>query len=307
LLQKLLEKHRISLLSHSQALVAGPTVGWIADFQHVHLPEFFSQEERLYRDRTFLALCGKCEQMIVSSECAKADLSSFAPQYAHKARVLRFVATPQVVPNLPTLPELQQRYSFDEPFFLLPNQFWAHKNHRVVISALKLVKERGKRALVLATGLADDSRNPGFFDSLMQYARECDVLDEFRTLGVIPFQDLAGLMQFAVAFINPSYFEGWSTTVEEAKSMGKGVLLSDIPVHREQSPELGVYFHPDDPEALAAALLDASSGHDARSDADLQARARQGLPARQERFAATYQSIVLEAAQTSRQSSVSAG
>jgi glycosyltransferase involved in cell wall biosynthesis len=114
-------------------------------------------------------------------------------------------------------------------------------------------------------------------------------------------------MQFAVAFINPSYFEGWSTTVEEAKSMGKGVLLSDIPVHREQSPQLGVYFHPDDPEALAAALLDAWSGHDARSDADLQARARQALPARQERFAATYQSIVLEAAQAPRQSSVSAG
>lgn len=40
-------------------------------------------------------------------------------------------------------------------------------------------------------------------------------------------------LQFLWLRVNPSFYEGWSTTVEEAKSIGVPLLLSDIPVHRE--------------------------------------------------------------------------
>ena len=36
--------------------------------------------------------------------------------------------------------------------------------------------------------------------------------------------------------INPSLFEGWSSTVEECKSVGKNMILSDLNVHKEQYP-----------------------------------------------------------------------
>ena len=58
-------------------------------------------------------------------------------------------------------------------------------------------------------------------------------------------------MRAAVAVINPSLFEGWSTTVEEAKSIGVPQLLSDLPVHREQSPLLCKYFDPHNSEDVA--------------------------------------------------------
>ena len=74
----------------------------------------------------------------------------------------------------------------------------------------------------------------------------------FRPLGVVPYRDMLGLMRHAVAVINPSLFEGWSTSVEEAKSMGKAVVLSDIPVHREQAPGRGLFFDPRDPDAAVA-------------------------------------------------------
>jgi glycosyltransferase involved in cell wall biosynthesis len=61
-------------------------------------------------------------------------------------------------------------------------------------------------------------------------------------------------MKNSLAVINPSMFEGWSTTVEEAKLFGKTVVLSDIAVHREQSPVNGIYFDPADPVALAQQL-----------------------------------------------------
>ena len=126
----------------------------------------------------------------------------------------------------------------------------------------------------------------------MKYARECDVLDRFRVLGVIPFDDLSGLMLHGVALINPSHFEGWSTSVEESKSLGKRILLSDIPVHREQSPPFGVYFAPDDAEGLAQCLWNTLQQFDPQSEFRMREDAQMGLIARQLEFAETLSNLL---------------
>ncbi len=301
MLEKLLIKHGVSVLSHSDHLGVRPSaaraflpiVGWIPDFQHVHLPEFFRAQELQDRDRAFMDLCLHCERLIVSSECARADLQTFAPQYAHKAVVLRFVASPAPLGNAANLPDLQRVYDFDGPYFLLPNQFWAHKNHRVVIRALQILKEQGEHVKILATGSKDDSRNPSFFASLMEYAKECKVLDTFRVLGTVPFDHLVGLMRHSIAFINPSRFEGWSTSVEEAKSMGKQILLSDIAVHREQAPERGIFFPAEDAEALAYAMATTRIEFDESRDTAMQELARNHFPARQREFGEKYKQIIV--------------
>lgn len=87
-------------------------------------------------------------------------------------------------------------------------------------------------------------------------------------LGLIPYQDVAALMQGAVAMINPSLFEGWSTTVEEAKSLGKRIILSNIPVHMEQNPERGLFFEPHNPEALADAISHTLAEYDSAAEHD---------------------------------------
>ncbi len=300
ILQRLLRRHGISVLSHSSHLgkqTAVKTIGWIPDFQHVHLPEFFSPEERRRRDREFMKLCVHCDKVIVSSKCAAADLGTFSPEYAHKAELLRFVASPVSLAHAAGLPDLQRLYSFNGPYFLLPNQFWAHKNHRVVLSALQILKRRNEPLLVLATGSSDDYRNPSFFPSLLEYAAECGVLDCFRVLGRIPFDHLVGLMQHATALINPSRFEGWSTSVEEAKSMGKQIVLSDIPVHREQGPERGFFFPVDDPEALATAMRAAYNEFDAQKDSAMQEAASARFPERKQEFGRAYLRTVMRVSQ----------
>jgi len=298
MLEALLLKYDASVLSHSGYLGAGSpiaSIGWIPDFQFVRLPALYSRQERSRRSRIYREMCERCDMVILSSESAKGDFRAFAPKYVDKVRVLKFVASPGPNEGVPSLPELRQRYQFEGPYFLLPNQFWAHKNHRIVITALKLLRQQQKRLLVLATGSSVDDRNSGFYRSLMQYAEGCKVSDRFRVLGIIPFSDLAGLMKHAVALINPSTFEGWSTSVEESKSAGKQVLLSDLPVHREQSPEFGQYFPADDAEVLAKKLWATLQDFDVDADLARQNRARKAFPDRQREFARQYESIVLSA------------
>jgi len=58
-------------------------------------------------------------------------------------------------------------------------------------------------------------------------------------------------MQHAVAIIQPSLFEGWSTVVEDSKALNKFIIASDIPVHREQNNGNMEFFSPNNSVQLA--------------------------------------------------------
>jgi glycosyltransferase involved in cell wall biosynthesis len=61
-------------------------------------------------------------------------------------------------------------------------------------------------------------------------------------------------MKYAKAIIQPSLFEGWSTVIEDAKSLQVPVIASNLDVNIEQLEEKGTYFEPHDERALATIL-----------------------------------------------------
>jgi glycosyltransferase involved in cell wall biosynthesis len=153
-------------------------------------------------------------------------------------------------------PAIIAQYNLPSRYFYLPNQFWRHKNHQVVIDALALLKRRGLDVVVAASGSKDDPREPSYFSDLMKDVVRHGLEENFRYLGMIPLAHVYALLRSSTALVNPSRIEGWSTTVEEAKSFGVPMILSDIDVHREQSGGVARYFGADDAEALANHLLD---------------------------------------------------
>jgi glycosyltransferase involved in cell wall biosynthesis len=182
----------------------------------------------------------------------------------------------------------------------LPNQFWRHKNHAVVIDALAAAGRRGTPVHVVLTGKGEDYRAPGYYDELMQRVSRLGLDASFRHLGVVAFSDLMGLMRDAVAMINPSLFEGWSTTVEEARSLGKLAILSDIDVHREQAPPGAQYFAARDSEALATSLIDVWRTAREEDDTTRRRDASAALVARTDAFARRYAGILGAAVQRHR-------
>jgi glycosyltransferase involved in cell wall biosynthesis len=118
------------------------------------------------------------------------------------------------------------------------------------------------------------------------------VASRARVLGVIPYDDVLTLARGAVAVLNPSLSEGWSTTVEEAKTFQTPLCLSDLPVHREQAPEGTVFFDPRSPRDLADALERAwAAKSPARPSLE---RVRRDAAERQERFAEGFHQIARE-------------
>lgn len=296
-LERLLKKHHIGILSHSYYSshnLSIPIVGWIPDFQHKHLPKFFSDNEIKSRDKVFERTCRLCSCVIFSSSNAKQDAEKFYPTYKSKYEILHFVSSPIDLKNVQNISILKQKYPISEPYFLVPNQFWAHKNHQVIIGALKILHTQGKRVRIICTGNTHDYRNPGYYNTLREFATQSGVLDNFISLGIIPYPDLIGLMIHSVSLINPSLFEGWSTTVEEAKSLGLPIILSDIPVHREQNPDGGIYFHPEDAESLAYIMWEVWTSHGSSDRHIKMTSARYELKQRKLDFGKQYENIILK-------------
>lgn len=294
LLESELLRHGVTVLSHAAPLGKGATVksmGWIQDFQHRRLPEFFSDRECAQRDGQFGEICRNSNVILVSSHAARGDLATFMPECEVKSRVLQFVPDMSGMGHAAPIDAVRQKYRIEGPYFHLPNQFWRHKNHAVVIAALGLLERRGHKITVICTGNTSDHRHPEYFSGLMQTVERSGLAERFRVLGVVPYADLMAIMMNSVALINPSLFEGWSTTVEESKVLGKPMLLSSIDVHVEQAPTQGSYFDPHDANALAELMLQAASSgmHDAPPTTEELLAARRG-------FAHRYQQIVLEAA-----------
>ena len=290
-----LRRSGIEILSHATSDLATPipALGWIPDFQHLRRPDFFTPEDIALRSRLQRKLLDNVQGIILSSNDALGDLVAFAPDTPAQPYVLPFAVTCETGDDI--LREgLEQRHGFSGPFLFVPNQFWRHKNHALLIEALRVLKDRGSPALIVATGGTHDPRHPEHFQSLLSWAEELGVAPWFRPLGKIPFADVVGLMRHCVAVINPSYFEGWSTTVEESRCMGKRIILSDLPIHREQAPERALYVDPDNPEALADAIQTALREHDQSIEEQARTRGLLEYARRRKHFGETYQAIVLD-------------
>ena len=98
--------------------------------------------------------------------------------------------------------------------------------------------------LVISTGHSEDHRNKSYFNKIMNFINDNNLQDNYKYLGVVPFNEVLSFIYHSIALIHPSKFEGRSSSVEQAKSMGKQIILSNIDIHREQNPGRGKYFNP---------------------------------------------------------------
>lgn len=221
-----------------------PTIAWMPDFQHRHLPQLFRKTTYLKREIRCRIQVASGRHMLLSSEDARRDCETFYPASKGNTSVVRFAVVPK--PDVLALnpAEIAGRYGLPRQYYFLPNQFWKHKNHVLIIEALAALKKRGVDVTVAVSGKQDDPYNPDHYSQIESVVETLGVERNFRILGMIPYEHLIALMRGSRALINPSLSEGWSTTVEEAKSLGVPMILSDLSVHREQAPPDTEFFDP---------------------------------------------------------------
>lgn len=212
---------------------------WLYDFQHKFLPELFSEEELKRRDRTFSDIARYGKDIVFSSQDSKHHFEQFFPDSKAKKHVYNFVSLPERGDE--TKPP---DFSLPSKYFIVCNQFWPHKNHKVVLKAINELVKQNVAVHVVFTGKNDDQRSKQYVDDLQKYIHEHQLKDHVTLTGFISRADQLNLMRHSIAVIQPSLFEGWSTVVEDAKALNQFVLAGDIAVNREQIEKNVAFFEP---------------------------------------------------------------
>lgn len=146
--------------------------------------------------------------------------------------------------------DVLQKYRLTAGYLLYPAQFWAHKNHKNLLKALALLKERCENVpeLVLVGG------DQGYEKTIRDLADGLSLSQSTHFLGFVPEDDIAGLYQGAAALVMPSYFGPSNLPPLEAWAMGKPVLYPDR--FASFTGKAALYFDPDDPGSIANCITE---------------------------------------------------
>jgi glycosyltransferase involved in cell wall biosynthesis len=213
------------------------SASWIADFQYYHYPEGASKEftQGAYDEISYIAQ--RASKIVLSSAACEYDCNKIFPGTKGKTHSMPFTVyiNPRLL-DFSNFPSVVAKYRIPEDFVIVSNSFCPTKNHKTLFEALYILKQQGIRVDLVCTGNIVDQRNLHFANEILQMLTKYQIRDQVHLLGIIPREDQVTLYRMSRAIMQPSLNEGWSTSVEEAKCLGKQLVVSNIDVHKEQSP-----------------------------------------------------------------------
>jgi len=264
------------MLTKPRFVLNGASIGWIPDYQDRHLKQYFNADEACYRDVINSFISSYCSYVLCTSNSVRDDFNKFYPDYAYKGIVVHFRSfiNKQLLEMDPE--DTLIKYGIQgKKYIYMPNQFWTHKNHMMVFEAWKQLKYWGSDYLLICTGSCHDPRFSNYHEQILAYLRDHNLTDNVKILGFIDRKEQIQFYRAASAILQPSLFEGWSTSLEDAKALGKLILASDISVHQEQCESNTLFFDPYNPDLLAKMINmiwdDLPSGHNAATEKDANA------------------------------------
>lgn len=257
--EHIINPHKLNALypltqySHNLKNLNCEIVYWIYDFQHKFLPQLFEKNEVNRRDVTFNELSSFAKNIVVSSCDALEHFKLYYPNSKANVQVLRFVSIIDAS-KISTKEVVFDKFKIVNPYFVVANQFWKHKNHMVVLKAINKLKDEGIVFKIYFTGKQYDDKNPGYFKELSDYITTNNIDEFIYFTGFIPREEQLALIKHSKAVIQPSKFEGWSTVVEDCKALNKHLIVSNIAVHKEQLADNASFFNPDDFSILSVLI-----------------------------------------------------
>ena len=243
----------------SFASATRPTVALVTDLLHRDFPFSLSAQDKEWRELNFrkLASCVDCYQVI--SEFTGQRLQSLYKVPAN--RIFRtYLPIHQRLPG--SFRQSPASQDFDgpvhrslgesgKPFFFYPANFWAHKNHEVLLISYRLyLANAGDRAwhLVLTGHLDERARY------LQRVARDLDISSQVKFLGHVPEATLGELYSTASCLVFPSLYEGFGIPIIEAMRFGTPIVCSREASIPEIAGDAVLYANTRNPLELASAL-----------------------------------------------------
>jgi len=125
-------------------------------------------------------------------------------------------------------------------YLFYPARFWPHKNHVIILAAMKILHDIwGIKLHCIFSG--GDEGNLGY---VMRYAEKLGIADMVKYVGIVSEEDLSWLYRNALALVYASAVGPDNLPPLEAMSLNCPVIAAEVPGAREQYEDAALYFHP---------------------------------------------------------------
>ncbi len=300
-LRSLLKHHQVNLLfcPFSAPRFAEnniPVVAIVYDLQHLDYPDFFELAEQELRKKFLNNLIQKAQKIICISEFCRQSFIKHLKADDDQLVVIpisiqdRWHGLSQEITNkyLLELGLVNGNYAF------YPANYWTHKNHRVLLEAYKIYREKCPNSPLDLVFTGDLKQQE---DQIRQEVAAANLSDYVHFLGFLDEKYLEAVWYGCQCLVFPSLYEGFGIPVLEAMYFGKPVLCSNVCSLPEVGGDAVLYFDPNNPDDLASCLLRISDDHDLVTELVRKGQERLKLFEKEQmspKYLNIFQSVILE-------------
>jgi glycosyltransferase involved in cell wall biosynthesis len=214
-----------------------------------HFPEAGSSTQYRSREKHYQRMCIHSKAVLVDSEIGKQQsVESYHPN-PDKIYVLPFVP-PGYIHQIDESVNIFSIYNIPDKYIFYPAQFWEHKNHKALIRAMALNKEKGIDLNLVFVG---EKKNA--FNSINDLITELCLNKSITILDYIPDNHIPLFYRYARAMIMPTFFGPTNIPPLEAFATGCPAAVSNIYAMPEQVGEAALLFDPNSDEEIAETLF----------------------------------------------------
>jgi glycosyltransferase involved in cell wall biosynthesis len=224
------------------------------DLQHLHLPDYFAPDLIERRNALYRALCSQARIVAVTSSWTKADFVEQLGLDPDKVRIIPLAPSTSLytVPTQPEVENCRRRYDLPERFAFYPAQSWPHKNHLMLLEALRLIRDEHQVHVPL---VASGKRTPFYFDAILPRIKALRLDNQVQFLDFVTPLDLQCLYRLSTLCVIPTKFEAGSFPMWEAFLAGVPVASSAVTSLPAQAGDAALFFDPADARAMAQSVL----------------------------------------------------
>lgn len=226
-----------------------PSVLTFFDMHHELFPEYFSPYALKARKALYRPSSEHATRIIAISEHAKKCLVERYEIVPDKIDVVYIGYSPQfrLIKDFDELASVRARYGLYKPFIYYPAATWPHKNHKRLLAAYRLLKDRYTfDGQLVLSGIAMQAN-----DELLVEIGRLGLQDDVTVLGYLPCDDLPCLYNLARLMVFPSLSEGFGIPLLESMACGCPVACSNVTSIPEVVGDAALTFDPGSVEDMA--------------------------------------------------------